>query len=306
MALPASDNFNRDNENPIVTNWTTGTLSADNVLQLLSNAVRSSSTGDTAAYWDADAFNADQWSECKIVGGASPDGGPAVRVTVVSNVVETAYYWTPQSDGEVWSYVHNRASSWAKIGEANCTVTSSDVIKIQATGTGATVTIKVYKNNGLVATLTDTDATYRILSGSAGVYSNSDTTLDDWAGGNFVGSASASASASASTSRSPSRSQSPSSSPSASASSSVSRSASSSVSASASAVIEGTVCWGHETDVLEDNVRTFADNWTGTGTISGEGDAETICLAPGEYRESEVVYTGERTVELELNHYASP
>jgi hypothetical protein len=78
------------------------------------------------------------------------------------------------------------------------------------------------------------------------------------------------------------------------------------VSESEAPVIEGTVCWGHDTDVLEDNTRTFADNWTGTGTISGEGDAETICLAPGEYRESEVVYTGERTVELELNHYASP
>lgn len=57
------------------------------------------------------------------------------------------------------------------------------------------------------------------------------------------------------------------------------------------------------TGVLETNVETFAGNWLGTGVISGAGDAETICLAVGEYMESNVVNTGISTIELDQNHY---
>lgn len=55
--------------------------------------------------------------------------------------------------------------------------------------------------------------------------------------------------------------------------------------------------------MLETNVRDFAGNWTGTGTINGAGDAETICMSTGEYMESEVVNTGVQTVELLQNNY---
>ena len=50
----------------------------------------------------------------------------------------------------------------------------------------------------------------------------------------------------------------------------------------------GTVYWGHVTGVVEDFARTFLNNWTGTGEISGSGDTEIIKLFPGEYMESEV------------------
>lgn len=66
----------------------------------------------------------------------------------------------------------------------------------------------------------------------------------------------------------------------------------------------GTVCWGHETGVIETNVRTFADNWTGTGAIlNGNPDAERVELGAGEYMISEPVNTGARYVELDQNHY---
>ena len=39
------------------------------------------------------------------------------------------------------------------------------------------------------------------------------------------------------------------------------------------APIIGTVCWGHSTGVIESNIRTFVDNWAGTGTILN-GDLE--------------------------------
>ena len=51
--------------------------------------------------------------------------------------------------------------------------------------------------------------------------------------------------------------------------------------------LEGTVCWGHDTGVVEDNIRDFVGNWTGTGAITGSGDAEQAELQTGEYLESE-------------------
>jgi len=119
-------------------------------------------------------------------------------------------------------------------------------------------------------------------------------------------SVSPSVSPSISPSVSPSASVSPSVSPSLSpsASESASISPSSSASPSAGAIIEGTVCWGHETGVIETNVRTFASNWTGTGAIlNGDPDAERMELNSGEYFDSEYVNTGIRYVELLQNYY---
>jgi hypothetical protein len=72
-----------------------------------------------------------------------------------------------------------------------------------------------------------------------------------------------------------------------------------------SSTISGSVCWGHSTGVAEANTRTFAGNWTGTGSISGSGDAEVIDLQNTEYLESELVNTGSTTVQLLQNVYDS-
>ena len=108
-----------------------------------------------------------------------------------------------------------------------------------------------------------------------------------------------SASISPSASLSPSASVSPSISPSASVSPSASESASPSPGAT------GEVCWGHDTGVLEANVRDFQNNWAGTGTIEnpGGGDVESIKLIPGQYMISEMVDTGTVNVQLLQNEY---
>ena len=58
--------------------------------------------------------------------------------------------------------------------------------------------------------------------------------------------------------------------------------------------------------MLEDNIRNFQGNWTGTGTIENPGvaDTERVALDSGEYMESEMVDTGTVTVELLQNEYA--
>ena len=69
------------------------------------------------------------------------------------------------------------------------------------------------------------------------------------------------------------------------------------------APIIGTTCWGHSTGVTETNVLTFAGRWTGTGTISGSGDAEQIALNDTEYMESDIVNTGSNTVTIQQDKY---
>lgn len=96
---------------------------------------------------------------------------------------------------------------------------------------------------------------------------------------------------------SPSFSESPSS------SGSPSFSGSASASPSAPPLISGSACWGHVTGVLESNVRTFASNWSGTGTIENTNDTERLVLNSTEYMESEVVITSTLTVTLLQNNY---
>lgn len=66
------------------------------------------------------------------------------------------------------------------------------------------------------------------------------------------------------------------------------------------------MCWGHVTGVLETNIRTFLNHWTGTGAIEnpGAGDTERLALESTEYMISEMVFTDTVTCELLQNNYA--
>jgi hypothetical protein len=87
---------------------------------------------------------------------------------------------------------------------------------------------------------------------------------------------------------------------------SASASVSPSVSPSPSPGGSGDVCWGHDTGVLEANIRNFSGNWTGTGQIFNPGvnDIEYVRLQSGEYMISEIWDTGDQIVELLQNEYA--
>lgn len=71
------------------------------------------------------------------------------------------------------------------------------------------------------------------------------------------------------------------------------------------ALTSGSTCWGQSTGVLETNIRTFAGNWSGTGSVEGSGDSEQLVMNEGEYMISEVVITGAQTVTLLQNNYAA-
>ena len=59
----------------------------------------------------------------------------------------------------------------------------------------------------------------------------------------------------------------------------------------------------HAAGVTESNVLVFSGNWYGTGSISGSGAAEALCLDLGEYMLSDVVETGTQFVSLTQNAY---
>ena len=67
----------------------------------------------------------------------------------------------------------------------------------------------------------------------------------------------------------------------------------------------GTVCWGHDTGVVEDNIRNFNVNWTGTGQIvdAGVADTERILFDSGESEESETWHIGSGRVRLTIDKY---
>jgi len=67
----------------------------------------------------------------------------------------------------------------------------------------------------------------------------------------------------------------------------------------------GSVCWGHDTGVVEDNIRDFFNNWSGDASIVGIEDDERILFDSGEYEESETWYIGAGRVRLLTNKYIS-
>ena len=121
----------------------------------------------------------------------------------------------------------------------------------------------------------------------------------------YYSSSSSSSSSSSRSSSSSSRSSSSSSSSSRSSSSSSSSKSSSSTSSSSRSFALGEVCWGHDTAVQESNTEDFTGNWTGTGTISGNSDAEIVTLSSGQYKDSEAWRLGVGVAVIRVDEYGN-
>lgn len=68
--------------------------------------------------------------------------------------------------------------------------------------------------------------------------------------------------------------------------------------------IIGSTTWGHITNVVETNTRTFLGNWTGNGQIANTGDDEIMTLDTGDSMISEIVNTGAgKVITLLQNKY---
>ena len=72
------------------------------------------------------------------------------------------------------------------------------------------------------------------------------------------------------------------------------------------AILIGTVCFGHDTGVVEDNVIDFANQGEGTATPSGSGDSEILTIDDSEYWEFRDINFGTGECTLDTSKYQSP
>lgn len=186
MALPATDAFTGTNGTALSTysaNWT----EERNGMQIYSNAVMPVATDDDAfAFWDADTFDDDQYSEATAV-ALNASGHYWAAVVIRCSTNDTCWMYTgaikngDYGGKELNKWVDGTVTYVENIYTVGWSV--NDVIRIEADGD----TITPYLNGSI-----DTDlgavADGGINSGAAGIggYGNTnDTRVDDWEGGNL-------------------------------------------------------------------------------------------------------------------------
>lgn len=172
MALPATDNFNRAN-GAIGSNWTT----QSGTPEVRDNQGRSNDSLDTMAFWNADVFNADQYSQCDnpVVAAGASKGGPAVRASGTGGSRQMYLMQVASGSCGIFKYI----GGFTNLGSIN-SYADGDSAKLEVSGT----TLQAYKNgaaNG--SSVTDS----ALASGSAGLflYDLDQQRVDNWEGGNL-------------------------------------------------------------------------------------------------------------------------
>lgn len=174
MALPATDNFTRADASTLGANWTEDL----NILRIVSNVCAGASGGSNEgyAYWNADSFTNDQYSQCTAtLSGGTYGYGPMVRLTIVAGV-RLCYWAFIDSASTVTIY---RMSGFSAVGAqfTGLTVSNGDLWRLSIVGTTLTLS-----QNG-VSLGTRTDVIITAGSPGVGIYAERGT-LGSWQGDN--------------------------------------------------------------------------------------------------------------------------
>lgn len=182
----ATDNFNRANGN-LGANWTGGDGTAGGaytLIQISSNQVTGNNNNTNTAFWNASAFNNDQYAKLTLsTVGAGPIGGigPCVRCGTTTGF-PTGYMFAEDPQLGNWQLLKCIVpGGCSSLATASITPAAGDVMELSVLGTTLTSSI-----NGVVVNTT-TDATF--ASGKAGIvtlWTNVNTLGDTWEGGNFA------------------------------------------------------------------------------------------------------------------------
>jgi hypothetical protein len=183
MALPATDTFTTGSDQLLTTysaSWT-NSVNTFNVVAATDDVVCNTSTSEHGAWWNADTFNADHYSQI-VVSAIAPNGyiGAACRMTASGN-----YYGFYGEAGSRESFELNGGTYTGKASDA-VALAVSDIVRIEASS--STLTCKI--NGSTVGGLGFTDSTH--TGGSAGItgWSNiSGSRLDTFEGGDLAGGA---------------------------------------------------------------------------------------------------------------------
>lgn len=168
MATLYTTDFSVDDE---ATNWQAGENGSGGTALVISggqctiNAPSAPSIQRTTT--SAHAATADMKVTVKRVSGSSWDAGPVARSTA-SN---TTYYLDVYGSNNIDVY-RRVAGADTLIGSRNATHANGDTYALEVSGTGATVTFKVFRNGSQVgANLTDTSGSRITAAGQAGLLS---------------------------------------------------------------------------------------------------------------------------------------
>ncbi len=170
LSLPATDDFNRGPAGSLGGNWT---INGSGTWQITAgNNVVVSAAGVTAAWWNADTFTGDQYSQHALANTVSYFEGPACRINTGGAVTMYGFYG---ADAGIYKWV---AGSRSSIGSYTGTFAGADVGKIACTGTTSTL-VEVFKNGVSLGSATDSSSA--ITTGAAGMFSDTGSTgMDDF------------------------------------------------------------------------------------------------------------------------------
>lgn len=205
MALPASDGFSQSSgSTQALATYSASWTVAEGSFNVPSgaNAVAAGTLFYCSAYWNADTFSADQFSQVVITAALLSDGisygGPAVRHQ--SGAVTLYHAHTNGSSVYVGKSVAGTKSDLA--GPISQTFAAGDVFKMEVSGTGATVTLKLYRAPAATPTvftqfggdITDSAGDRITAAGAAGFFTydqvaSGNCRLANWQGGNLAGAA---------------------------------------------------------------------------------------------------------------------
>lgn len=174
----ATDNFNRANNTSLGGNWTTAITGLSP--QIVSNQVRGNSTSnDNFAYWSANSFDDDQYSQIVISGlGTTNYSGPIVHANGSDTIAVQCREGDPP---EIFIWWYNGGGYTSIASSASHTWSANDELRLEVIGT----TFYAYVNDSLIISGTNGSAP---TSGNAGlvIYPVSNSTLDNWDGGNIT------------------------------------------------------------------------------------------------------------------------
>ena len=160
MALPATDAFTGTNGDPLSGNWTT----VNGAWNVNSNRIRptAGSGSNSLAYWNADAFNNDQYAQGKVYpSGGETNSGVAVRVAATRG-----YYLRATTTAVVIGRMDDGSTATDLSTIGSLTIADGDTIKLSISGTVLTA----YQNGSSVGTYDTVSDGTTYGSGSAGIY----------------------------------------------------------------------------------------------------------------------------------------
>lgn len=168
MSLPASDNFNRANAPNLGANWTELEAVSHSID---ANLARAFSTA--IAYWNADAFTSDHYSQATIGFLASTSANVCTNISGSAGA-ENFYQWGGGGSEALYKFVVGGFT----LLQSGGTATLNDVLRLEHQGT----TLRCYING----VQQGADVTDAAVSGGAPGLATNTSGVDDWSGDNLV------------------------------------------------------------------------------------------------------------------------